>query len=248
MMEMNFILLLAIIVLWASVVHGAIGFGFGMISTPLVALMADIQTTIIFMLLPTMAVNILSIVSEGNFFEALKKFWFIILLMVLGSALGTVLLVYSNSEFFKLLLAGIIFLYLLQGLVKIEATFVSKYPKSSTYGLGLFGGVISGLTNVVAPLMIMYTLEMKYSRKDTIQLSNLCFLFTKIGQIAVFIFYGTFTLETLGISISTVLVVCIGMFFGIKIKKRIDVKYYTKILKGLLFIIASFLVINTIFN
>lgn len=245
-MEMSFILALAIIVLWASVVHGAIGFGFGMISTPLVALSTDIQTTIIFMLLPTMAVNILSILSEGNFFEALKKFWFIIVLMVLGSSIGTVLLIYTNSDFFKLLLAGIIFLYLLQGLVKIEATFVSKYPKSSTYGLGVFGGVVSGLTNVVAPLMIMYTLEMKYSRKDTIQLSNLCFLFTKIGQIAVFIYFSTFTMETFQISLLTVFIVCIGMYFGIKIKKRIDVKYYTKILKVLLFIIASFLVINTL--
>lgn len=246
-MEMNFILLLAIIVLWASVVHGAIGFGFGMISTPLVALFSDIQTTIIFMLLPTMAVNIISISSEGNFFEALKKFWLIIFLMIVGSSLGTVMLVYTNSEFFKLLLAGIIFLYLLQGLVKIEATFVQKYPKSSTYGLGVFGGMISGLTNVVAPLMIMYTLEMKYSRKDTIQLSNLCFLFTKIGQIAVFLYYGTFTIETFKISLLTVFVVCLGMYFGIKIKRKIDVKYYTKILKGLLFIIASFLVINTLF-
>lgn len=246
-MEMNFVLLLAIIVLWASIVHGAIGFGFGMISTPLVALFADIQTTIIFMLLPTMAVNIISITSEGKFFEALKKFWLIILLMVFGSAIGTVLLIFTNSDFFKLLLAGIIFLYLLQGLVKIEATFVTKYPKSSTYGLGVFGGVLSGLTNVVAPLMIMYTLEMKYSRKDTIQLSNLCFLFTKIGQIAVFIYFGTFNSQTFQISLITILIVCLGMFFGIKIKRKIDVKHYTKILKILLFIIASFLVINTIF-
>merc|ERR1711879_451798 len=178
--------------------------GFGMISTPLVALFADIQTTIIFMLLPTMAVNIISITSEGKFFEALKKFWLIILLMVFGSAIGTVLLIFTNSDFFKLLLAGIIFLYLLQGLVKIEATFVTKYPKSSTYGLGVFGGVLSGLTNVVAPLMIMYTLEMKYSRKDTIQLSNLCFLFTKIGQIAVFIYFGTFNSQTFQISLITI--------------------------------------------
>lgn len=246
-MEMSFIIALAMIVLWASIVHGSIGFGFGMISTPLVALFTDIQTTIIYMLLPTMAVNIISILSEGKFFEALKKFWFIILLMVLGSAIGTVLLIYTNSDFFKLLLAAIIFLYLLQGLVKIEASFVSKYPKSSTYGLGVFGGVISGLTNVVAPLMIMYTLEMKYSRKDTIQLSNLCFLFTKIGQIVVFVYYGIFSLQTFQISLLTILIVCIGMFLGIKIKKRIDVKYYAKILKVLLFIIASFLVLNTLF-
>lgn len=245
-MEINFILAFTVIVFWSSLVHGGIGFGFGMIATPLVALFTDIQTTIMYMLLPTMAVNIISILSEGKFFEALKKFWFIIFLMIIGSTLGTILLIYTNSEFFKLLLAAIIFLYLFQGIVKIEATFVSKYPRASTYGLGIFGGILSGLTNIVAPLMIMYTLELKYSRKDTIQLSNLCFLFTKIGQFAVFLYYGTFTSETFQISFLTIVVVCIGMLLGIKVKKKIDVKYYSKILKGLLFIIACTLVYETV--
>ncbi len=245
-MEVNFIIALSLIVFWSSIVHGSIGFGFGMISTPLVALFTDMQTTILYMLIPTMVVNIISISSEGKFFEALRKFWFIILLMVIGSAIGTVLLVFTNSEFFKLLLALIIFVYLLQSFVKIEATFVSKYPKSSTYGLGIFGGMLSGLTNIVAPLMIMYTLELKYTRKDTVQLSNLCFLFTKIGQISVFLYYGTFTSEDFNISMLSVLIVCLGMFLGIKIKKRIDTKFYVKILKVLLFFIACTLVFQTI--
>lgn len=245
-MEIQFIIALALTLFFASIVHGSIGFGFGMISTPIVALFTDMQTTIMYMLIPTMVVNIVSIASEGHFFQALKKFWFIITLMILGSALGTILLIYTNSELFKLLLAVIIFLYLLQSMVKIEATFVSKYPKSSTYGLGILGGVVSGLTNIVAPLMIMYTLELKYSRKDTIQLSNLCFLFTKIGQLSIFLYYGSFTVEDFNISMISVVIGSIGMYLGIKISKKIDAKFYAKILKGLLFLIATTLVVQTI--
>lgn len=245
-MEIDFILTLCVIVFFASIVHGSIGFGFGMLATPLLALYADMQTVILYLLFPTMMVNILSILSEGKFFQALKKFWFIILLMVIGSCFGTFLLIYLQTEFFKLLLAFIILIYLLQSFVKIEASFVSKYPKASTYGLGVFGGVVSGLTNVVAPLMIMYTLEMKYSRKDAIQLSNLCFLFTKIGQLLVFLFFGSFTLQAFEGSLFGVIAILLGMFLGIKIKKRIDAKFYAKILKILLFIIACILIINTI--
>ncbi len=245
-MEIDFIIALAVIVFFASIVHGSIGFGFGMISTPLVALFTDIQTTITFILIPTMVVNIISIVSEGNFFEALKKFWFIITLMVLGSAIGTVLLIFTNSEIFKLFLALIIFVYLIQSIIKIRVSFVSRYPTFSTYFLGIVGGIISGLTNVVAPLMIIYTLELKYSKKDTIQLSNLCFLFTKIGQLIVFLYYEAFFLNTFSISAFSIIAVLVGLFFGLKIKKKIDTKLYTKILKVLLFIIASSLVIATI--
>lgn len=245
-MEISFIIGLAIIMFWASIVHGSIGFGFGMISTPLIALFTDMQTTIMLMIIPTMLVNIMSIVSEGKFFEAIRKFWFIIFLMVVGSALGTVLLIYLNSEYFKLLLAGIIFLYLFQSNSNMRFSFVSKYPKSSTYTLGIVGGIISGLTNIVAPLMIMYTMEMNYTKKDTIQLSNLCFLFTRIGQVVVFLYYGTFAMETFEVSMISLIAVVLGLYFGIKIKKRIDRKLYTKILKILLFIIASILVSTTI--
>ena len=200
MMDMYFIIFLAIIVFWASLVHGSIGFGFGMISTPLIALLTDMQTTIIVMLIPTMIVNIISIVNEGEFFQAIRKFWLMISLMIAGSIIGTFLLLYINSEYFKLLLALIIFLYLLQSSTKMKYHFIVKYEKISTYFVGILGGTISGLTNIVAPLMIIYSMELNYSRKDTIQLSNLCFLFTKIGQISIFVFYGAFTIEFLKIS------------------------------------------------
>lgn len=246
-METNFIIALALIMFYSSLIHGSIGFGFGMISTPIVAMFTDIQTTITYMLIPTMLVNLVSILSEGKFFEALKKFWFIIFLMIIGSCIGTILLIYFNSDYFKLLLAFIIFVYLLQSFIKIEASFISTYPRSSTYGLGIFGGIVSGLTNVVAPLTIIYTLELKYSKKDTIQLSNMCFLFTKISQISVFIYYDSFSKEAFDISMLSIFVVAIGMFFGIKIKKKIDAKFYSKILKFLLFVIACILVLQTIY-
>ena len=245
-MEINFIMALAFILFFASIVHGSIGFGFGMISTATVALLTDLQTTILFMLIPTMFANIMSILSEGKFFEAIKKFWFILILMIIGSTIGTVLLVHINSEYFKLLLAFIILIYLLQSFVRINASFVTLYPKASMYGLGIFGGMLSGLTNVVAPLMIMYTLELKYTKKDTIQLSNLCFLFTKIGQISVFIYFGAFTLEAFSISMTTLVVVFIGMFIGAKIKRFIDATLYVKILKVLLFFTAIMLIVKTI--
>ncbi|MFT7002977.1 MAG: putative membrane protein YfcA [Sulfurimonas sp.] len=245
-MEMNFLLVLVGIILFASIVHGSIGFGFGMIATPVVAMFTDMQTTITYMLIPTMLTSLVAVRSEGNFFEALKKFWFIILLMVVFSGVGTGILLYINSDYFKLLLSMIIFVYLIQSSVNIQASFISKYKKASTYALGILGGIISGLTNAVAPLVIIYALELKYSKQDIIQLSNLCFLFTKIGQLVVFLSFGAFSMQAFELSIMNIVLVSIGLFFGLKIKKKIDQRFYAKILKVILFFTASFLVIDTI--
>jgi len=167
-------------------------------------------------------------------------------LMVIGSIVGTYILVYSNSEYFKLVLAFLIFFYLFQSLVNFRATFISNYPKTSSYGLGIVGGVVSGLTNIIAPLTIMYSLELKYSKKDTIQLSNLCFLFTKMGQVSTFVYLEEFSSQAVQLSTASIFIVAIGLYFGVKIKKKIDAKFYAKILKVLLFIIAWVLVFQTI--
>lgn len=245
-METDFLIVFSLVIFISSLIHGSIGFGFGLISTPAIAIFTDIQTTITYILVPTMIVNLVSILSEGGFFKALKKFWFIILLMVIGSCFGTLVLIYFNSEYFKLLLAFIIFVYLFQSFVKIRVSFIRNFPRSSTYGLGIIGGLVSGLTNVVAPLTIIYTLELKYSKKDTIQLSNLCFLFSKVGQLLVFLSYNAFTQTALELSGFSFIIVALGLYFGLKIKKKIDAKFYIKILKVLLFIIACILVIDTI--
>lgn len=245
-MDIVFICIYAFTILFASVVHGSIGFGFGMTATSVLALCTDLKTVITMLLIPTMATNVISVLSEGKFFEALKKFWFVIVLLILGSIAGTLLLVHFDSKIFKLLLALIILFYLYQSYKNVRLSFIKNHPTIATYILGLVGGIVAGITNNVAPLLIMYTIELEYSKKDTIQLSNLSFLVTKIGQFGVFWCYGEFDTTSFKMSALGLAIVLFGMFFGIKIKKKIDRKFYVKILKGLLFFISVMLIISTL--
>jgi len=56
---------IAIIVI-AGLAHGTIGFGFPLVSTPLVALLVDIKTAVLLTVLPNVAVNMISILRGGN--------------------------------------------------------------------------------------------------------------------------------------------------------------------------------------
>lgn len=56
---------------------------------------------------------------------------------------------------------------------------VNKKPKLAIVVFGFIAGIIGGLTNVMALVLIIYSLESKHSRKEVIQSSNLCFLFGK---------------------------------------------------------------------
>lgn len=243
-MELEFILLLFFILFFASLVHGSIGFGFPMIATPLLALFLDIQSAIIYTLIPTLLVNIISIKSEGSILQAIKKFRLLVFYTGLGSILGTVLLIYFNSSFFKLLLAFSILSYLFLDMVKIRLPWIKDNPNKAKVVFGLFAGLLGGLTNAMAPALIIYTLESNFTKKEIIQASNICFFFGKIIQIILFSFSSAFALHEVSISFISLTFVVLALFIGVKIKTFINPSIYKKIVKLILFSIAIILIVK----
>ena len=123
---------------------------------------------------------------------------------------------------------------------------VNKKPTLSIIVFGFVAGIIGGLTNVMALVLIIYSLESKHTRKEVIQSSNLCFLFGKIVQIILFTLHGSFTQELLNISFFSLIVVGIAVIVGIKIKNKIPQDNYNKIIKAFLFLMAVALIYQTI--
>ena len=245
-MEIDFIYVLALILFISALIHGSVGFGFPMIATPLLALITDMQTAILYTLIPTLLVNIVSIASEGGFFQALKRFYPLAILAMIGSAIGTQILIYSNSDIFKVILVFAIIVYLLFDYKKIEISSIRKYPKSSMSIFGIGSGIIGGLTNVMSATLIVYVLESKFTKKEIIQSFNICFLFGKIIQIILFSTASVFTIKEFSQSLFPLLFVALALFLGIKLKKMIKPETYKKIVKVILLIIALTLFIQTI--
>lgn len=242
----DFLIIFSIILLVSSLVHGTIGFGFPMIATPLLAMVTDVKTAILYIAIPTLLINIISIYSEGNFIQAVKRFYPIAILAMIGSAIGTQILIFSSSDFFKLLLAFSIFLYLFIQKFRIEMKWIREKKRLSMVVFGLVAGIIGGLTNVMASILIIYSLESKHTKKEIIQSTNLCFLFGKVIQIVLFTIHGSFTEELIITSFSSLIIVFIAMFIGLKIKDKIPQESYKKVIKIVLFMIACFLTYQTI--
>ena len=238
----EFLIVFSIIIFFSSLVHGSIGFGFPMIATPLLAMVTDMKTAILYIAIPTLLINLISIYSEGNFLQAVKKFYPLALIGMIGSAIGTQILIYSSSELFKLLLAFSIFLYLFIQKFKIQMHWIREKKIISMVVFGLFAGIIGGLTNVMASILIIYSLESKHTKKEVIQSTNLCFLFGKVIQIVLFTLHGSFNQELLTISFNSLVVVAVAMFIGLKVKDKIPQESYKKVVKIVLFLIACVLV------
>lgn len=239
-MEVSFEMLgvAAFIFFFAAFIHGSIGFGFPMIATPLLALVTDIQTAIIITLIPTLLVNFVSIASEGNILHALRSHLSLGLLAMAGSGIGTLLLIFTNAQIFEALLAIAIITYLILEKRNKNFSWIREHPRSSKFIFGVSAGVLGGLTNVMAPVLIIYSLESRYSKREIIQASNFCFLFGKLIQLVLFSTYGKFNLNELSISSVMIFVVTLALYFGIKIKEKINASLFKRVLRIFLLVLA----------
>ena len=237
-------ILFSFIFILAAFIHGSVGFGFPMVATPLLALFTDIQTAIVLTLIPTLLVNVLSIISEGDIFLAARRYLSLALYAMLGSAAGTQILLSVNSDIFKGLLGIVIIIYLLVEKTKLKLSWIRLYPRLSKLTFGVSAGLVGGLTNVMAPVLIIYSLESKHSKIEIVQASNLCFLFGKIIQIFLFTLNDKFTLNELSTSAVMLIVSSIGLYVGIVLKKKINEGGYRKIIRALLFTLSAVLLIQ----
>jgi uncharacterized membrane protein YfcA len=240
--DINDIAILLSIIVLAAFVHGSIGFGFPMVATPTLAMVTDLKSAILITLIPTLLLNISSIVSQQQWQAMSRRHLGFALIALGGSVVGTVLLLWMNAAWFKLLLALMILLYLSLGMFKRELAIFKNLSSTGMASFALVGGLLGGLTNVMAPVFIIYTLIQKYSKEESTVFLNLSFLLGKVSQIVIFVLAGQFMGGWL--LLGAVGAAFVGFYFGSRIKRHIDEELYKKIVKLTLFIVAISIVLR----
>ncbi len=244
-MELEIALLFTLICGFSALIHGSIGFGFPMIATPLLALFTDVQTAIMLTIIPNILINIVTIMSEGSFSEAFNKHYVLIILTAFGSFVGTSILIYFQTDIFKAILAIVIAIYVITDVLKLRIRWIGNHPKISKVTFGLISGIMGGLTNVMGPTLIIYSLESDQPKQEIVQSTNLCFLFGKITQLTVFAFTTNLSLHTISNSALIFSAVMVFLPIGIKLKTLISESLYKMILKVLLTGISITLITQT---
>lgn len=233
------------IIIFSAFIHGVVGFGFPMIATPLIALSTDIQTAILATIIPTMMVNSISIIKGGNWSMSIKKYYPLIFYIIIGTVIGSYLLLVVSSEFLKILLAFTILIYLQNEKFKfIKFDFIHSMPEFAKAFFGLLSGIISGTTNVMIAVLIVYVSELSLGITASIQVMNMCFLSAKTTQLVFFSSSGIFGLDMILQNFIYGLSGLFAIFFGFKIRERFDDKFYKKLLSIFLYLMALLLFIK----
>jgi uncharacterized membrane protein YfcA len=231
------------IILFAGLVHGTLGLGFPLIATPLLALFVDVRSAILITLLPTVVVNVASILRGGKWRDSIGRYWPLGMYALIGSVVGTSFIVVSDPAPFKLLLAALIFLYLgSDWLGNFQMPWVAGHRGWSMMIFGLIAGISAGSTNVMVPILIVFALEMGLRTTAMVQVFNMCFLAGKVAQMAVFSGAGLLGSQLLISTAPFALVALAALAVGMVLRRRISGDSYRTVIKWVLFAVALILV------
>jgi len=229
----------ACVVLIAGLLQGALGFGFPFVATPLIALMSDMRTAIILVLLPTLATICVALFTSGPLRATLARFWMMPLYMILGSAAGTWVFVSAPDAPYTLVMALLTLFYLsLDRLGRTEWAVVKRNERAFAPLSGLTAGVFEGTANVAAPPLIILYLSLSLTPTMLVQALNICFLAGKATQFTVLTFRGSVGMGEWLATLPLVAIGVAGSFVGVRIRNRIDAATFRLWVKRALFVIA----------
>ena len=238
----HFALALAIMAL-AGLVHGALGLGFPLVATPLLALITDMKTAIVFTWLPTFTVILLSIAKGGRPAETVVRFWALPLYMIVGSYLGARLLIVSDPAPFGLLLGLLVLAYLnLDRLRSLAGRWIEEHARLTRAVFGLMAGLFESTANVAGPVLLIYFLSLGLAPAVLVQALNFCFFAGKSTQGVTLALAGG---VAPAVWLSTVPFAAAGaaaLFGGIALRNRISAETYRRWLRGALWVIAVLLI------
>lgn len=237
------------IIALAAFIHGLFGLGFGLIATPLLALLMDVPSAIYITLVPTVALNLVSIVQGGGWRETVLRYWRLSLWVLLGVFIGSRLLLAVDPAPFLLLLAMVILLYLnLDRVRRFDLGWIRRSPNLSFALFGTAGGFTGGTVNAMVPPLIILCLELGMAPVTMVQVFNFNFLIGKLVQLGVFAEAGIVTVAGLMGSASLTIAALATLFAGMAIRARFDEARYRGVLKGVLWAMAALLLVRFVWD
>jgi uncharacterized membrane protein YfcA len=236
---------IAVVMAISGLMQGALGLGFPTVATPLIALVADMRTAIILVLLPCLATVALNVVRGGPLKGVLARFWMMPVYSIAGAAAGTQIFVAYPRFPYALLLAAVIVIYLnLDRIGRTQWRVVQRRPQPFGLLAGLAAGLSEGTANVAAPPLIVYYLALGVTPTVLVQAMNLSFLAGKATQFATLATVGGVPALQWVMTLPLAAIAIAGAMAGIRIRDRIDAATFRRWLKGALLAMAVLLVVQ----
>lgn len=231
---------------FAGLVKGVIGLGLPAIAMGLLSIVLSPFQAASLLIIPSLVTNFWQLFSEGGWWILLRRFWTLLLGVVVGSTWSIFPTLADSHAHSALLLGMMLLLYGIYGLCSQRLPNLQAHEKYLSPIVGYLGGALTVATGVILMPVVPYLQSLQLQRNDLVQTLGLTFTCANLC-LAVFLQQQLGATHHIDYLLSCLVLVpaLVGMWGGKLIRQRLDEQKFRRIFFIGLIFLGGYMSLNT---
>jgi uncharacterized membrane protein YfcA len=227
-------------------VKGAIGFGFPTLGTPLLALIVDVKTAYLVLIVPNIVMDGAQFVRSGTHGATARRLLPLVASGAVGMVLGTHLLALLSARTVMLILGGFILAFVALSLMRLTPSLPPRWEPWASPVVGFAAGVVGGITNVPGTPLVLYFYALGLSKREFVSAVAFCFVLYKLVQLAAVSWYGLMSMPLLGASLLLTVAALAAFALGLRVQDRLEPRTFNRVVLTFLAALGAWLVLRSV--
>lgn len=220
------VLMIIITFFIAGFVKGVAGMGLPTMAMGILSVIMSPVSAASLLIIPSFVTNFWQLFTGPSFLALIKRFWLMMIGIVLGTLAGSWLLTSANTPYTGLVLGLALLIYSIHGLTAKPLSTPLRLERRLSPVMGVITGLLNGATGVFTLPAVPYIQSLGLSKEDLIQALGLAFTVSTIALAVGLAKGGAFHLGNISLSALAVIPALFGMWAGTIIRRRISVRTF----------------------
>jgi len=235
----------SVVVCGASMIKGAIGFGFPLVAVPLLSTIMGPRVAIPVVAIPTLLSNVL-VIRRGGAGDAAAALGMALAGLAVGTVAGALVLGSLDAKLMSGLVGVVALLYVLATALRFTLRVPATSVRQIGPAFGVLAGLMGGATGISSPLLASYLLLLRLQKREFVFWITVMFFVINIVQVATYFRLGLYA----GPVLTTALLVCapmaVGTVAGLALQDRLAPRLFERIVLAVVFAASVNLVVHSL--
>lgn len=224
----------SVVVCAASMIKGAIGFGFPLLAVPLLSVIMGPRVAIPVVAIPTLFSNVL-VIRRGGAGRAAGAAWPMLTGITVGTVAGALLLGSLDLRLAYGLVGGVALLYVLATALHLTLTVPVASVRQVGPVFGVLAGLMGGVTGISSPLIAIYLHLLRLEKREFVFWITVTFFIVNIVQVATYFRLGLYAGPVLTTALLACVPMVIGTLLGLALQDRLESRLFERIVLAVVF-------------
>ena len=232
--------------LLAGLVKGAVGFGLPTVALALLTATLGLKAAMALMLVPSFVTNVWQGLSGGAFVALLRRFWPLLLAVVVGVWFGAGVLARSDVRLLSALLGVLLCLYAIFSLVAPRLPSPGARETWISPLIGLVNGFVTGLTGSFVVPAVPYMQILGLPGERLVQAMGILFTVSTLALAGALGGRGLLPAELGGLSVLALVPALFGMWLGRRLRQRLSDQRFRQVFLVALLLLGVYIVVRAL--